>query len=622
MSGGSSHSFTSAASAAVTISLRYRMQLNGGYEPDECSQVLLAVDGVFLGADQANYLYRDCGLGDGNPDRDSGWRQAVVQTTLPSGSHTLTVGGWNRQKTYQTEITEIYFDDITRERRWRHHGIFPGQFQRGTADNWQVIDEGGSSSDWQVIAGRLTQTRETVDGWQSGYHLGSLAVYKNGYALGDYTVQTTMRALAPADGRRDAVGIFFRYQNSDNYYRLVTSRMQGVSRLEKKQAGVFTTLAHDGQGFEVGQDLSIRIEIKDSTIIVYINDLPRFGAVDSSLNAGTIALFTQGPAEFDNILVSSVPTVPKVAVAAPVGDQVVITDALSGPYALPAAAVALNLPSGSGVRFTLDQNPATDQTDFSAPFQVVFTNVPAGAQHSVEATLVDSQNQPLDDPEGFDSDLKAGVGVGGRYLVGMGDSITNGAGDNLLSDNASADGRNLSRGYTPILNNKITTRLNRAVTVMNEGIGGATSAAGLSGFSGTLARHANSQIWMIIYGSNDAKRLATDPERPHVQRSEPGSPSGSCQGTYKANLRQMILGLQQAGKTPALGLVPYRNDAPAGVDELIHEYNQVLLRSGRRARTAGAAPGFLRLFHRQPRAAGGRSSPQRERVCRDGADVV
>ena len=125
-----------------------------------------------------------------------------------------------------------------------------------------MIDEGGSSSNWQVIAGRLTQTRETVDGWQGGYHLGSLAVYKGGYALGDYAVQATVRALAPANGLRDAVGISFRYQNSDNYYRLVTSRMQGVSRLEKKQAGVFTTLAHDGQGFEVGQDLSIRIEFR------------------------------------------------------------------------------------------------------------------------------------------------------------------------------------------------------------------------------------------------------------------------------------------------------------------------------------------------------------------------
>ena len=113
MSGGWSRSLNLSASASVTINLRYRMQMNGGYEPDECSQVLLAVDGVLLGADQTNYLYRDCGLGDGYPDRDSGWRQAVVQIVLQSGLHTLTVGGWNNQKTYQTEITEIYFDDIT-----------------------------------------------------------------------------------------------------------------------------------------------------------------------------------------------------------------------------------------------------------------------------------------------------------------------------------------------------------------------------------------------------------------------------------------------------------------------------------------------------------------------------
>jgi lysophospholipase L1-like esterase len=576
MSGGWSRSFNLASSALVTISLRYRMQLNGGYEPDECSQVMLAVDGVLLGSDQTTYLYRDCGPGDGSPDRDSGWRQAVAEVFLSSGSHTLTVGGWNGQKTYLTEITEIFFDDISLSVDDATTVYYQDNFNSGTAANWQVIDEGDASSGWQVSAGRLTQTQETVDGWENGYHLGSLAVYTGGYALSDYVVQATARALAPADGRRDAVGLFFRYQNSDNYYRLILSRMQGVGRLEKKLAGVFSTLAHDGQGFEVGQDLSIRIVIQGSAILVYINDLPRFGAVDTALGSGTIALFTQGPAEFDNVLISAVSATPKTAIISPVGDQVAITDAAAGPYSLSAAATAINLPSGGGIRFTLNGNPATDRTDFVAPFEAIFSNVPAGTQHSIEAVMVDSQNQPLDHPDGFDYDLKAGIGVGGRYLVGMGDSITNGAGDNILGDNVSADGRNRSRGYTPILNDKITARLNRAVTVMNEGIGGATSAAGLSGFSGTVARHVRSQIWMVLYGSNDANSSLPIPSGLTCSESDLASQAARCRGTYKANLRQIVLGLKQAGKVPVLGLVPYHHNAPAGVDDMIQEYNQVV----------------------------------------------
>jgi lysophospholipase L1-like esterase len=523
-----------------------------------------------------------------------------VEVVLASGTHTLTVGGWNSQKTYTTEITEIFFDDITVNVAEAATVYFQDNFSTGTADNWQVVDDGGTSSNWQVIAGRLTQTRETVDGWQNSYHLGSLSVYKNGYGLNDYAAQITLRSLAPADGVRDAVGILFRFQNTDNYYRLITSRMQGFCRLEKKQGGVFTTLAHDGQGFVVGQDVSIRIEAQGSQIMVYINDLPRFGAVDSALGSGTIALFTQGPAEFDDVLVSAVGAAPKVVIAAPVGEQVAITDAVNGPYAMLAAAVGINLPSGAGVRFTLNGNPATDQTDFSAPFEVIFLNVPAGAQHTVDASAVDSQNLPLDHPNGLDSDMNTQIGVGGRYVVAMGDSITNGAGDNILGDNASADGRNLSRGFTPILNNKITTRLNRAVTVMNEGIGGTTSAAGLSAFSATLARHASSQIWLILYGSNDAAASVPILSGLACSEADLAAQVPSCRGTYKANLRQIILSLRQAGKTAALGLVPYHHNAPLGVDDLIVEYNEVVYDLVAEHGLAVVPPDFYGYFASHP----------------------
>jgi lysophospholipase L1-like esterase len=352
--------------------------------------------------------------------------------------------------------------------------------------------------------------------------------------------------------------------------------MQGICRLEKKHAGVFSTLAHDGQGFEVGQDLHIRIEAQGSTLIVYIDHQPRFGAVDSSLASGTIALFAQGPAEFDDIRVASIPPVPKVVIAHPVANQVIITDALSGPYDLPAAAVALNLPDGGGIRFTLDGDPATDQTDFDAPFQVLFSNVSAGSQHRVEATLVDSQNQPLKHPDGYDSDLNTGIGIGGRYLVAMGDSITNGVGDNLLNDNSSADGRNLSRGYTPILNDQISARLNRAVTVMNEGIGGATSASGLGCLGSTLERHSVGQIWTVVYGSNDANASLPTPSGITCSEADLAAQVASCRGTYKANLRQIVRELHQVGKIPVIGLVPYLHNAPTGVDDMIQEYNRVV----------------------------------------------
>jgi hypothetical protein len=58
--------------------------------------------------------------------------------------------------------------------------------------------------------------------------------------------------------------------------------------------------------------------------------------------------------------------------------------------------------------------------------------------------------------------------------VGMGDSITNGFDDDVFADDASADGRNISRGYEPILNNKLSAQLGRPITVFNEDLGGTT----------------------------------------------------------------------------------------------------------------------------------------------------
>ena len=83
------------------------------YEADECSQVLVDVDGSPLSTTANPYLVELCGLApQSGATQDTGWQQASIEVSLGAGTHTLTLGGYNNQKTKDNEFTRIYFDDV------------------------------------------------------------------------------------------------------------------------------------------------------------------------------------------------------------------------------------------------------------------------------------------------------------------------------------------------------------------------------------------------------------------------------------------------------------------------------------------------------------------------------
>jgi hypothetical protein len=113
MSGGWERSFDLSASGAVTVSLRYKLTQTASYEEDELSQVLVSVDGTLHGSGGNDYVAQIVGDGDGGNDQTTGWQLFEANLgTLPAGSHTLVVGGYNNQKTYNDEVTEMLVDEV------------------------------------------------------------------------------------------------------------------------------------------------------------------------------------------------------------------------------------------------------------------------------------------------------------------------------------------------------------------------------------------------------------------------------------------------------------------------------------------------------------------------------
>ncbi len=109
MSGGFRRAFSLGQAGPVDITVGYSLTSDAAYEDNECSQVLVAVDGRLYGNAGTDTVVEICSGG--------GQSGTFIFTTesLAAGSHTLTVGGYNNQKTELAELTTIQFGRVLAE---------------------------------------------------------------------------------------------------------------------------------------------------------------------------------------------------------------------------------------------------------------------------------------------------------------------------------------------------------------------------------------------------------------------------------------------------------------------------------------------------------------------------
>ena len=186
----------------------------------------------------------------------------------------------------------------------------------------------------------------------------------------------------------------------------------------------------------------------------------------------------------------------------------------------------------------------------------------------------------------------------GDYYVALGDSITEGAGDDIFFDNNSLDGRIAGLGYPPILSDMLTESKGHPVFVANEGWGGETSAGGAYRIQSVIDDHPKAKYFLILYGTNDSGGLIPLPNgvklmlgmqknfrhknkesRPSGLGLNPGDPG--YVGSFKDNMQQIINAILAAGKKPILAKTPIVIEYHSNIDKiprnlLIQEYNQVI----------------------------------------------
>jgi hypothetical protein len=182
----------------------------------------------------------------------------------------------------------------------------------GHLKDWTIVDEGNidGPSKWSVENGEVVQSSNiygpnvpAVDNRK-----GTFAYYDKGSTLNweDYTFSATLRATD-----NDGVGLMFRYQDPDNYYKLELDNQRKFSKLFKVVDGVETTLAHVAEpGYNPGTKFELEIKVVGNQIQVYRDGIDLFGEpiIDDSHSNGTVAFYSWGNQSnyFDDVLVKNI----------------------------------------------------------------------------------------------------------------------------------------------------------------------------------------------------------------------------------------------------------------------------------------------------------------------------
>jgi lysophospholipase L1-like esterase len=424
----------------------------------------------------------------------------------------------------------------------------------------KVDDSAGSGNDsfWIVSSNALQQNNYVASpprgpAFDQTYHKGTYRYLNTSIDLTDYRLQVEITPLTNGSsdgGDGNDVGIMFRYLDRDNYYRLSMSSRYGFTRLEKKKDGQFTNIAVNSIGYFDDIPIEFIVDVKGSLVQVFIDNDPIFSVIDSDIASGSVALYCQDKVRFDNVVIASASSKPGVVIAEPLAYMVATTDTSN----LNVSAHVANFPDGAWVEFLL--NDANAQTDLQAPFSTQYNGLASG-EYTVTAVLRDSEGNELD------RDTNQSAGIRGGFHVAVGDSITNGSGDNYTSDNLSEDGRILGRqGYEAALNDQLTSYLGLPHIVFNEGIPGATSNDALGQIDSILTRHSNAETVLLLLGTNDAT-------------------NGVNVNTFFSNIQSLVNSINAAGMNAWVALVPPQFYADTGLpnntaNSRIQAYNNEL----------------------------------------------
>ncbi|MDT8303290.1 MAG: FG-GAP-like repeat-containing protein, partial [Sedimentisphaerales bacterium] len=284
-------------------------------------------------------------------------------------------------------------------------------FSDGNYDGWTLVDQGTLAGPmaWSAASGVMVQSSNvhstiSIDPIAK---LGTYAYWQTGIGWTDYTATVTIKSTD-----NDAIGIMFRYQDENNYYRFIWDKERNSRQVVKCEDGVFSVLAEDFVPYVTGKNYQVKIAVQGSLLQVSIDGSPVFSVNDSTFSSGSIALYSWGNSSsyFDDILVEGLsggnqaPVISSVtATPTTISDtqtsqlQVTATDPDSGPN--PSLTYNWTVPSGQGILDSYNiENPTYTPPDVSSTqiftLMVEVSDGAAVTSETVDITVTDAGGGP------------------------------------------------------------------------------------------------------------------------------------------------------------------------------------------------------------------------------------
>jgi hypothetical protein len=235
-----------------------------------------------------------------------------VQPPSPPGDLKLTDVAFGTGQPNEESVTLLLREaaEVTGKRIEYRVPLLSEPFDGLTPGRWTFVDEGDleGPSSWEVLEGELHQTSNIHGGASvSPDKPGTLALGGD-TAWEDYGLDVTLSS----DNPEGAIGVVFRYQDDQNYYRFSMEQAPAHRRLLRKSGGTMSVLWEDTEGFVSGREYALRIECAGERLSGYLNEEPVFELGDTGVPGGGIGLYCwRNPsARFAEVLVVPVDWTP------------------------------------------------------------------------------------------------------------------------------------------------------------------------------------------------------------------------------------------------------------------------------------------------------------------------
>ncbi len=190
--------------------------------------------------------------------------------------------------------------------------LFQDDFSKeSNLKNWEIVDcqsPASGPSEWKIENGELFQTSNIYrEDREYEMYEGTKAITKDDKDWTNYEFSTDFRITGDDDG----VGVVFRYQDPEHYYRFITlqdpSNNGPFCKLQVKDGDNYTTLDEVQTGYDAATTHNIKIVANGDELTVYLDGKKILSAKDSKYKNGRIGLmcYAEQPA-FDNVIVKAI----------------------------------------------------------------------------------------------------------------------------------------------------------------------------------------------------------------------------------------------------------------------------------------------------------------------------